>query len=136
MRKAKPLRRGNAVLEAALVLPVLLAMAFGTVEFGHFFFIKHSLQGAAREGARAAILSDATNAGVSQAVGNALTSAGLANSGYTVTLNPANVGTAAAGTNISVTVQCTWGTVGIRPLAMISANKAVSSVAVMRKEGT
>jgi Flp pilus assembly protein TadG len=127
-------RRGNAVIEAVLVIPILLLLAFGTVEFGHFFFIKHSLQGAAREGARAAIVSGATNADVNNAVSTSMTAAGLQGSGYTVTTNPASIADVASGTNISVTVQCNWGTVGVRPMAMINAGKVVKGVTVMRKE--
>jgi len=48
-------RSGAEVLEAALVMPILLALAFGTVEFGYYFYVEHNLEGAAREGARAAI---------------------------------------------------------------------------------
>ena len=48
-------RRGNALLDAALVLPILLSLTFGTVEYGYFFFVKHSMQGAAREGCRAGL---------------------------------------------------------------------------------
>jgi Flp pilus assembly protein TadG len=127
-------RRGNAVIEAVLVIPILLLLAFGTVEFGHFFFIKHSLQGAAREGARASIVSGATNADVNSAVSTSMTAAGLQASGYTVTTNPASIDGVASGTNISVTVQCNWGTVGVRPMAMVSASKIVKGVTVMRKE--
>src|SRR4051812_16872520 len=72
-------RRGNAVLEAALVLPILLALAFGTVEFGHFFYCKHTFQGAARDGARVAILSSSTNTSVTTAVANTMTAAGFLN---------------------------------------------------------
>jgi Flp pilus assembly protein TadG len=127
-------RRGNAVIEACLVIPILLLLAFGTVEFGHFFFVKHNLQGAAREGVRAAIVSGATNADVTTAVSATMTAAGLQNSGYTVATNPANISTAAEGTNISVTVQCPWGNVGLRPMGMISASKPVTATTVMRKE--
>jgi Flp pilus assembly protein TadG len=128
-------RRGNAVLEAALVLPILLLLAFGTVEFGHFFYVKHNLQGAAREGVRAAIIGSATNADVTRSVADAMALYGLANSGYSVTTSPGNISTAGEGDNVSVTVQCTWGEVGMRPLALIGANKLVKAVAVMRKEG-
>src|SRR5690349_10293272 len=48
-------RRGSEVLEAALVFPILLALAFGTVEFGYYFYVEHNLESAAREGARAAV---------------------------------------------------------------------------------
>ena len=127
-------RRGNAVIEAVLVIPILLLLAFGTVEFGHFFFVKHGVQGAAREGARAAIVAGATNADVNAAVNTSMTASGLQASGYVVTTNPASIDGAASGTNISVTVECNWGTVGLRPMAMINANKAVRGSTVMRKE--
>jgi Flp pilus assembly protein TadG len=124
------------VLEVALTLPVVLALSFGCVEFGYFFFVKNTVQGAAREGARAAITPTATNSDVTTAVSNAMTAAGLQSSGYTVSTSPTNVSGLASGTAITVTVQCTWGTVGVRPLGIIGTNKIVKGVTVMRKEGT
>ena len=44
-------RRGSAVLDAALVFPILLSLTFGAIEYGYYFFVKNTLQGAAREGA-------------------------------------------------------------------------------------
>lgn len=126
--------RGNAVLEMALVVPLLLLLAFGTVEFGYYFYVRSNLAGAAREGARAAVVPSATNADVTAAVAASLTACGLQNSGYTVGLNPANVGSAAAGTPITVSVECAWGAVGIRPLGLISSAKTLRGTAVMRKE--
>jgi Flp pilus assembly protein TadG len=134
--RGKAHRRGNAVLEAALVIPILLSLAFGTVEFGYFFYVKNQLQGAAREGVRAAIAPSATNADVTSAISTAMTAYGLQSSGYTVTTSPSNVSTATEGTAITVTIQCNWGTVGagVRPMSLISASKSVKGVAVMRKE--
>lgn len=129
-------RHGNVILEAALVLPILLMLAFGTIEFGYFFFVKNNVQGAAREGVRASIAPGATNADVNAAVATSMGNAGLSQSGYTVTTVPANVSTAAAGASVQVTVQCTWGTVGggARPMRLMSANKSVRGTATMRKE--
>jgi Flp pilus assembly protein TadG len=127
-------RKGNAVLEAALVLPILLYLAFGTVEFGYFFYVKNNVQGAAREGVRASIPPSATNTDVTNAVANQMTAAGLQASGYTITTTPANVSGLAPGTTVTVVVQCTWGTVGLRPLQLISTSKIVKGQAVMRKE--
>jgi Flp pilus assembly protein TadG len=134
------------VLEAFLVLPILLALTFGTVEFGWFLYVKHNMLGAAREGARAAITPDATNAKVNAAVAASLTAAGLQNSGYTVTPSPSDVSNVAAGQPITVTVQCLWSQVGsgLRPMALIGTTKTVNNVTtpryvtgatVMRKEG-
>jgi Flp pilus assembly protein TadG len=122
------------VLEAALILPVLIYLGFGTVEFGSYFYIKHAFQGAAREGARAAIVAGATNSDVNSAVASVLAACNMQNSGYTVTTSPSSIGSAAAGTTVSVTVQCAWGKVGISPLGILSANKPVTAVAVMRRE--
>jgi Flp pilus assembly protein TadG len=129
--------RGSAVLDAALVFPILLSLTFGTVEYGYYFYVKHTLQGAAREGARAAITPTAANSDVTSAVTAAMTASGLTNSGYTTTISPASVSGLAAGTAITVTVQCTWGTVGsgFRPLGLIGSAKLVKGITVMRKEG-
>jgi Flp pilus assembly protein TadG len=132
--KSRFFRRGNAVLEAALVLPILLYLAFGTVEFGYFFYVKNNVQGAAREGVRAAIPPGATNTDVANAVSAQMTAAGLQSSGYTITTTPANVSGLTPGTTVTVQVQCTWGTVGLRPLQLISTSKLVRGQAVMRKE--
>jgi len=128
--------RGSAVLDAALVFPILLSLTFGTVEYGYFFYVKHTLQGAAREGCRAAIPSTAVQTDVTTAVTNALTAAGLQNSGYVTTTSPASIGSLSAGTSITVTVTGTWGTVGagFRPLGLIGTAKQVKGITVMRKE--
>src|SRR4051812_10845000 len=126
--------RGNAVLEAALVLPILTSLTFGTIEYGHFYFVKHTVEGAAREGARAGIVATAVNGDVTTAVQNVMTAAGYTGAQYAVTISPANVSGMAAGGAVTVTVTCNWGTVGIRPMALIPTSKQVRGVAVMRRE--
>lgn len=44
--------RGAAAVEFALVLPILLLLVFGIVEFGRLYNIQTSITAAAREGAR------------------------------------------------------------------------------------
>jgi Flp pilus assembly protein TadG len=46
---------GQDLVEYALVLPLLLALIFGTIEFGIAFFNYSTISNAAREGARAGI---------------------------------------------------------------------------------
>lgn len=48
--------RGAAAVEFALVLPVLLLVIFGIIDFGRMLYAKITLAEAAREGARAAAL--------------------------------------------------------------------------------
>jgi Flp pilus assembly protein TadG len=129
------------VLDAALVFPVLLSLTFGSVEFGHYFYVKHTLQGAAREGARVAITPASSNSDVTNAIQSALTSAGFSPSTYTISIRnqadtaDVNVNTATAGTPILVKITAGWGTVGIRPLGLIGSGKQVIGQSVMRKEG-
>ncbi len=134
--------RGSAVLDAALVFPILLSLTFGTVEYGYYFYVKHSLQGAAREGARAGITPTATNSDVTSAITASMSASGLTSSGYSTSItsngtSALNVSGLTAGTQIWVTVTCTWGTVGngFRPMGLIGATKLVKGVTVMRKEG-
>ena len=143
-------RRGNAVLEAALVVPILLGLSAGTVEIGHFFFIKHTMQGAARDGTRTAILPSATNSTVTEAVNRTMNAAGIVNTGtppkYVVEIlkvNPAppyaetlvaDISKETAGTAIKVKVTCTWSNVGIRPMNLLAANKQVVGFTIMVKE--
>ena len=49
-------RRGGAIVEFAVVLPLLLTILFGIIEYGYVFMIRQSLQHAAREGCRLASL--------------------------------------------------------------------------------
>ena len=45
-------RQGNISLEFALVLPILLALLAGIIDFGHAYWVKHVLSAGVREGAR------------------------------------------------------------------------------------
>lgn len=138
-RRATARRTGAAILEMALTLGILLGLTFGTVEFGHFFFLKNTVQGAAREGARASIPPGAANSDVTTAVNAVLNAAGLPTSSFTTTVKVngvvANASTAAAGQQVEVTVSASWGTVGLRPLGLIGSGKNVLGAASMRREG-
>ncbi|MNE38112.1 TadE-like protein [compost metagenome] len=48
-------RRGVAAIEFAIVAPLLIMMMFGMVMYGSWFWMAHSVQAMASEGARAAI---------------------------------------------------------------------------------
>src|ERR1700675_2516893 len=84
-------RRGSEVLEAALVFPILLALAFGTVEFGYYFYVEHNLESAAREGARAAVPAgldvSARADEVESAVDRVMTASGYQASDYEIDVN-------------------------------------------------
>jgi len=49
-------RRGSTIVEFAVVLPLLLTVLFGIIEYGWLFMVRQTVQNAAREGCRVAVL--------------------------------------------------------------------------------
>jgi Flp pilus assembly protein TadG len=95
-------RRGTVLVEMALVLPILLLITFGAIEYSYYFLASTKVNLAARAGARAAILPSATDATVQAAVTTAMTDSGLPVSNPACTYTPGlNV---ASGQMITVTV--------------------------------
>ncbi|MGE5247789.1 MAG: TadE family protein [Verrucomicrobiota bacterium] len=72
-------RKGQGLVEFALVVPMLLVLAFGIAEFGRAWMTKNILTGAAREAARlAAVRAPYGGQTAAEARANAiLTSAGI-----------------------------------------------------------
>jgi hypothetical protein len=64
--------RGSAAVEFALVLPLLLVIVVGVVQFGLVFHTRMSLQSAAREGGRVASVPGVGSAEVVSRVSSAL----------------------------------------------------------------
>lgn len=116
-----------------------MVLGFGVIEAGHFYFVRQQVQGAAREGARAAIPAGASNSDVTTAVDAVLTSSGFNPSNFTTTVKVngvvANASTANAGQRIEVSVTAQWGAVGLRPMSLIRSDAVVGGVASMRREG-
>jgi Flp pilus assembly protein TadG len=54
--KSRNAQRGAAAIEFALVLPLLLTLVMGAIDWGWYFFIDQLVTNAAREGARAGSL--------------------------------------------------------------------------------
>jgi Flp pilus assembly pilin Flp len=93
--KRRLLERGAAAVEFAFILPILLLVIGGTVDFGRALYTQVTLTNAAREGARAAVVGT---------VADAAARANAASQGV-VTLPPVVVGDCAGGDDeVRVTV--------------------------------
>jgi Flp pilus assembly protein TadG len=71
--------QGAAIIEAAFVLPIVIALLFGVATFGQWFMIAHTMQQAADEASRAAVAGlndDDRRAMVTQSVTQSLAVAG------------------------------------------------------------
>ena len=75
---------GVAALEFGLVLPVLMALLMGIVDYGQIYFVQLSMTNAAREGARVGATRSADNAAPAAV---AAANAYLANAGITATVS-------------------------------------------------
>lgn len=53
MRRRRIAERGAAAVEFAIVLPVLLLILVGVIDWGRYFFLEHVVVNCAREAARA-----------------------------------------------------------------------------------
>jgi hypothetical protein len=78
---------GQALVEFLIVVPILLLLFFGIVELGAAWRSFQVVTNSAREGARAAVLPNATEAGVRAIVANRLTTGGLTAGDATVVIN-------------------------------------------------
>jgi Flp pilus assembly protein TadG len=79
-RRADPRKRqsGAAAVEFALVLPVLLTLVLGAIDWGWYFFIEQTVTNCAREGARAGTLLPPPPTSTTAQAASAAQAAGLA----------------------------------------------------------
>ncbi len=87
-------RRGAALVETAIVLPIFFMVVLGIIEFGRAFMVAQLLNNAAREGTRIAIMAGSTNTEVETAVQNFVAS---------------SVGVATADVDVDITVTAATG---------------------------
>src|SRR3989442_2586242 len=78
--------RGSAIIEFALILPLVLLLTVAVIDFGRAFFVRNIVEQAAREGARLrAVSSLSDSAKVTARVNQVIGSAGVGVKTLTVT---------------------------------------------------
>jgi Flp pilus assembly protein TadG len=130
-RRTGPRARGAAVVEFAVVLPLLLTILFGIIEYGWVFMVRQTLQTAAREGCRIAVLQTTTApyTNVLDRIAQVMEPTGL--STYSVTM------THATATNPieTVVVEIPYGDVSLLGGFFGTHNYDLGGTCSMRKEG-
>ena len=137
---------GAALIETAFTLPIMLLVCVGILEFGRAYQTWQILTNAAREGARVAVISENTDAQVTQMVRAYMTNGGLpAAASATVNINRAQPLAATPrvdDTASVVTVSYPFSFIVLNPVARLvvsgsntgSAALTMTSVATMRNE--
>ena len=105
-RNLQARRKGTAVVELAITLPVFVLILFATIETTTMIFLQQSLEICAYQGARVALIPSSTSAKVSSACSTILTDRKVKSASVSVT--PANYETMPYGTliQIQVTAPC------------------------------
>lgn len=139
--RGKARQRGAAAVEFALVLPFLLMMVLGTIDWGWYFFVREVVTNAAREGARAGAVATAANPtqAAEDIARNFITNFGLTGTPTVAANLSSPIIGATAVTTMSVTVTYPVGSLtGFTSLSqyasLVPAN--VQAQAQMRREGT
>ncbi len=127
-------RRGAAVVEFAVVAPILFLLVFGMIEYGRLVMVQQVLTNATREGARHGVLDGSTTTEVQTTVTNYLTSANIA--GATVTVNPDPPDSAGFGDPVTVSVSIPFNQVSWLPAPMFLSGVDMTATSVMRRETT
>jgi len=125
-------RKGAAVVEFAVVAPVLILLLLGMIECGRMIMVQQALTTAVREGARTAIVEGASASSAIDAAESFLAGAGI--TGGKITVTPSNTATAAHGQPITVAVVVPFAKVSWLPHPLFLGNAELSSTATMRRE--
>lgn len=96
-------RRAAVVVELALVLPLLLFLTLGLLEYGWAIIKIQQINSAAREGARIGARANATDAQVSAAVSAVMTQADIGT--YSLSTDPSSIVGVSRGSTISARVE-------------------------------
>ena len=123
-------KRGQAVLELALVLPLLLIVVFGITEFGRAWMTMNVLTSAAREGCRLAVVTAPDVTEVNARVREVCAAARIAPSSVIVA-GPDPLDTSR---RVSVTVAADFRVVTGNLLGPFSGTIPLQATAVMRHE--
>lgn len=92
-------QKGQALVEMAFILPLLIMLLFGIIDFGRIFHAYLTLDHAGREGARLASLQD-EDSDIQTKIDSY--AAGLDTSKLTVSLSPAGENNRPSGTDVTV----------------------------------
>ena len=84
--------RGAAVVEFAVICPLLMTLIFGMIEYSYMFLMRQTLGNAAREGCRIAVLQSSTGdyAEAGARIAEIMNAAGIQEGEYSVAMTHAD----------------------------------------------
>jgi Flp pilus assembly protein TadG len=129
----QPRSRGAAMVEMAIVLPVLLILTLGVMEYGWIFMKVSQINQAARHGVRTAVRPGATEQNVKDAVAAMmLTDVGLQPDKYTLTYTNIAV---AVGQPVTVQINVNYNQISLTGTGFLPVPDQLQGRGTMVKEG-
>ena len=128
-----PCRSGAAVVEMAIVLPLLLLLTMGLMEYGWMFIKVEQLNQVATQTARLSIRADVTTAEATAAANAKLASVGLSTA--RIVFSPGDISTAAPGSPISVDLTVPYSDIVLTKFSLLPVPQQIHSKVTMAKEG-
>lgn len=125
-------RSGAAMVEMAIVLPVLLILVLGLMEYGWVFLKVSQVNQAARHGVRTAVRPDATEQDVIDAVTYMMTAAGIPANKYTMTHTDIDVAVSEA---VTVQISVNYTGISLTGTGLIPVPGTIQGRGTMAKEG-
>ena len=134
-------QKGAALLETAIVLPLILMVCVGIFEFGRAYQTWQVLTNAAREGARAAIITGTTDTDVTTRVRNYMQGGALPNYATATVTITHNIALTGSDTATSVQINYPFQFIVLQPVVRLVVRSATTgapitmrSTALMRNE--
>jgi len=124
--------KGAMLIEAAIILPLLLLLILGVIEYGWALLKSQQITNATRQGARIAARPDVTNADIQDTVSALMDSAGI--SGYELTL-PGDVSSITPGDSLTVTITVPYSSVELAGAPFVPMPSQLKASVTMAKEG-
>lgn len=124
-------RRGAAVIEFAVCLPLIVLIVFGGIEAANMLFLRQTLVQAAYEGVKTGVKVDGTSASSTASAQAVCDGRNLSN--VTINISPPDLASVARGDLVEITVSAPGDDNSIFPFGPF-AGKDVTASAVMVKE--
>lgn len=133
-RRSKQARRGAAVVEFALIVPVMLTFTFGLIEMSRISMIKEAVVQASREGARVGIRPTASVSDIQTRINEELAIMEITNANVVIT--PSYLEEAQPGDDIKVRITIPISEVSLVPGFFSFGGLDIIAETVMRREST
>lgn len=125
-------RRGAALVEMAIVIPILCMLTLGLMEYGWVFVKVSQVNQAARNAVRVAVRPDATTQDVQNTVARLMSQAGIPSGKYTYACTDLGVD---VGEPVQVKITVNYAQITLTGTGLVPLPDVISGHGVMSKEG-